>query len=328
MSNPTLLTENFNGSLGAFAGVDPIRYDSGLWIEEATTNYVTNPVAGVGTTGWFPGTNIAITRETTLPGPLPSWVSGAVTAVFKATATGTITGDTMVAIGGSSVPLAGSYMASALVWVEAGVTATALNVKAYNFVGATVAEGAINLSKRDQWQSVASQSDIVIGDLNGHTGIQIKSGSMLVGQAIWFVCVGLQPGTHETSAAAGSFGTGYAWNGTVHNSASTRAASSASVTTAEPAAVACWYREAYSGAKSFAYIEPYGTLGTYGSIAWSGGTLTLSTSRNLVVGPFAAFDRELTANEQANLRSTQNWSMNSVNGSNIILPLSGRRRPR
>jgi len=43
MSNPTTLVESFNGSLGAFAGVDPILYDDGLLLQAAGTNELINP---------------------------------------------------------------------------------------------------------------------------------------------------------------------------------------------------------------------------------------------------------------------------------------------
>ena len=43
MSDPTTHVEQFGGSLGAFAGVDPIRFADGLWLEQATTNYFHDP---------------------------------------------------------------------------------------------------------------------------------------------------------------------------------------------------------------------------------------------------------------------------------------------
>ena len=112
--------------------------------------------------------------------------------------------------------------------------------------------------------------------------------------------------------SGGSLATGYSTASFLWN----RAASSASVTIDEPVSVACWYREEYSGAKSFAYLDTLGQLGDYGDISWSGGDLTISTSRNLVIGPFAAFDRELTAQEQANLAKTQRWNLRTVLGGN------------
>jgi hypothetical protein len=109
----------------------------------------------------------------------------------------------------------------------------------------------------------------------------------------------------------------------------TRAASSASLAMDEPVSVACWYREAYSGSKAFAYLSSLGQLGDYGDISYAAGDLTLSTDRNLVIGPFAAFDRELTAGEQAILAASQDWSLETLEGgSKIIMPLSARRRRR
>lgn len=59
MSNPTNGVWEFDGSLAgttesgstSFTGVDPIRYDAGLWLEEGTTNFWPNPDAFIDTAG-------------------------------------------------------------------------------------------------------------------------------------------------------------------------------------------------------------------------------------------------------------------------------------
>jgi hypothetical protein len=86
MSNPTTMVEQFNGSLGGFSGVDPIRHDSGLWLEEAGINYVLNPVAAVDATSWSAQANITISAEAALPGLLPGWLASIVTTGYKLTA--------------------------------------------------------------------------------------------------------------------------------------------------------------------------------------------------------------------------------------------------
>lgn len=329
MANPTLVVEGFNGSLGSFSGVDPIRYDSGLWLEEAESNYVPNPVGATDVAGWSAQTDITMSHETSLPGPLPGWLAGLVTTGFRLTATANRSGNLAVSTQ-AAVDAAGAHRVAVYLWVPAAFSATQVGVRPTNFGGAGMSftEVFADLSMRDQWQRLDGPFTVDAADLLGSILIRTTAGTMLAGEILWFTLAEIQPGSVLTSAVAETLGSGYANVGTAHNSASTRAASSASVTSAEPVSVACWYREGYSGAKQFAYLDTLGQLGDYGDVSWAAGDLTISTSRNLVIGPFAAFDRALTAGEQANLRSTQNWTMNSVNGSNIILPLSGARRRR
>lgn len=66
MANPATKVAQFNGSLDGFTGVDPIRYDNGLWLEEGTTNLVPNPSVESAITGWsFNGAGATVTRVTT-----------------------------------------------------------------------------------------------------------------------------------------------------------------------------------------------------------------------------------------------------------------------
>lgn len=310
MSNPSVLVESFSGSLGTFIGADPIRYDEGLWLERSGANLVTNPsaeVSSTGHTGWSTGVVTTITGD-----PLSTGAN-----CIQYTAAGGVEG------GRYTLPhsATGDFVFSCDVWLASGPSDWILLAIDNTF--ATLA--SLTFSAIAGRQRLA----LPLPSLGAHTSLAfvIRRATPSAG-AVRVDALDLESGLIASSHIDGTLGTGYAWGGTAHASTSTRAASSASVTIAEPAAVACWYREGYSGPKTFAYLEPYGTLGTYGSIAYAAGDLTISTSRNLVIGPFAAFDRALTAGEQANLRSTQNWTMNSVNGSNIILPLSGARRRR
>ena len=54
MSNPTNLAEQFVSSLGAFTGVEPIRFRSGggLHVEQGATNRIANPLLATGSTSW------------------------------------------------------------------------------------------------------------------------------------------------------------------------------------------------------------------------------------------------------------------------------------
>ncbi len=313
MSNPTMLVESFNGSPGVFAITGPERYDSGLWLERAGANLVVNPSLETGTTGWLGWDSATFTRETGDPQATGSYCAQAIEVGGAGKSGGTrynLTHSTT-----------GDFVMSCDVWLVSGASDCYITVQNQAF--STQQIQAFTATPTKQRISLALPS------LAAHTSLimLVRRASPVAG-TIRVDALDLEAGLIPSSHIDGSLGGGYAWGSTAHASASTRAASSAAVTMTEPVSVACWYREAYSGAKTFAYLDTLGQLGDYGDISYAAGDLTISTSRNLVIGPFAAFDRALTATEQANLRSTQNWSMNSVNGSNIILPLSGRRRPR
>lgn len=64
MSNPTILVESLAGTAGRFTITGPERYDSGLWLEEGTTNLLTNPSFETDTTGWSADGGVTFTRVT------------------------------------------------------------------------------------------------------------------------------------------------------------------------------------------------------------------------------------------------------------------------
>ena len=74
MSNPALLAASLDGSLaytdragsGAMTNVDPIRYSSGLWLEQATTNLYPNPRVTSAITGYSSASSAVITRDTSV----------------------------------------------------------------------------------------------------------------------------------------------------------------------------------------------------------------------------------------------------------------------
>lgn len=227
MSNPTTKAATFNGSLDGFTGVDPIRYSSGLWLEEASANSVYNPVAATNVTAWFNGANIMVSQETSLPGPLPAPLAGLVATAIKFTATGNVTGS--IGVGTANPAAAGTYAIGAYVWVPTAFSATSLVLQGRNFVGSSGVNGTVDLAKRDQWQWVTGSISPVSGDLNGHVGLQILSGTMISGQVVWATVACLFDESYPTSPIAEVLGTGYANTGTAHNSPTTRAASSASI---------------------------------------------------------------------------------------------------
>ena len=332
MSNPTLGVWQMNdtlvgytpaGSL-AFVGINPTRFSNGAWFEESTTNLFRNPRAAVDTAEVGVNSAATLTRVTdrSVVGPASfriERIAGGTHGFYhNSKMTGFATSDP-VTVSMQCESNDNLYVRIGLnTYTGGGALVSLLN-------GSIVAVPASFDTVSATFTVPATATQVLPEFAFFSSGAGAASAT---GTVAYATVLQTEKKDHATSYTDGSLGAGYASVGTLWASAHTRAASSASVTIAEPAAIACWYREAYSGAKSFAYIEPYGTLGTYGSIAYAAGDLTISTTRNLVIGPFAAFDRALTATEQANLRSTQNWTMNSVNGSNIILPLSGARRRR
>lgn len=228
MSNPTTHVETFDSSLGAFTGVQPIRYDSGLWLEEATTNYAINPVGGVNTFGFNASTNMAIERTATLPGPLPGWLGGTVTTTFRLYATADKSPGILASLV-TAVDAAGMHQTAMLIWIPTAFGASAMVLRANNFVGGTNTDGPVNMALRDQWQVVNGSIDVNAGDLSGHLAPTTTAGTVASGQEFWVTALSCQPGAYRTSPAIGSAGSGFSWVGTAHLSASTRAASSASI---------------------------------------------------------------------------------------------------
>lgn len=338
MSNPTELVSSFDGSLayqspsgaGVWTPVAPTVYDDGLLLTESAINYCSNPNVA-STTDWISFSSVggnsdgarvtdqldmgpAVWRFRVLTyAPGDSYLTGHRATTEVAGLTGQITPSVLVK----------ANRAIALVTLQTRLYYTDTSVENTDLTGQVLPTDPTRIVFPSATINAAKTLNQARGHIIPTTGTQ-------TGDIIWTSKGQIENKGYALPLFSGADGSGFAWTGAANASTSTRAASSASVTIAEPAAVACWYREAYSGAKTFAYLEPYGTLGTYGSIGWSGGTLTLSTTRNLVIGPFAAFDRVLTAQERANLSETQSWTRDTVGGSGrILVPLTaGRRRSR
>lgn len=253
MSNPVLLVASLASSLaytdragaGTLTGVDPIRYDNGLWVEQGTSNYARNQVAKNDTVQWGVDSTATWTRETTLPGPLPGWLAPLVTTCFKFTATANIVGaSSLVYTTNDAVPGAGTYIPAAYIWVPSSYGAAPLAIHGAAYTGGTTSEGSVDLGLRDQWQLCQGEQVVVGGDLAGVLGVVLTGGTIATGESFYLTLAMFQPAP-LTSPAVGSFGTGYAFAGTVERSTSTRAASSASVATAnhlDPATGAIAFR--------------------------------------------------------------------------------------
>lgn len=222
MSNPTLLVEQFNGSLGIFTGVDPIRFDGGLWLEEGTTNYIANPRAGSNTTGWFTYGDRTLSRDTT-----KAYIGS---ASFKVEASTTIASmNYFMSATGITIGATGSVTASAMVYVPTSWTGGDICIDARGFGLGSPSQANVDMSKKGQWQRVSTT--FTASSTSGEVHLTSVS-SMPSGQPVNFTNIQLENKSYATSYCDGSLGTGYSWAGTAHASTSTRAASSASVPTA------------------------------------------------------------------------------------------------
>jgi hypothetical protein len=315
MSNPTLLVAPFNSSLaytspsgaGVFTGVDPIRYDAGLWVEEGTTNLFPNPITELTNDNWGTVSGGVATRVTS------ESLFGSASIQFVSD---------NAAVDERVQPIVSSSLASPRTFTESVYTKVSTGSATLQLQSIYVYTVGLDLAQASslvttEWARMTPVT-LAMSDPKTMTTIYASIGTGAIQQAVTLYATGLQieEKDHVTSLAVGSMGDGYSWGGVAHVSESIRAASSASLTMDEPVSVACWYREGYSGAKQFAYLSPLGALGDDGDISYAAGDLTISTATSLVIGPFAAFDRELTTQEQANLARTQSWTLSTVLGRN------------
>ena len=314
MTNPTLLVSTFDESLayttpsgdGVWTGVDPIRYDGGLWVEGSTTNIQPNPTAETNLDGWLttPNDTNATLARTTSDAIAPF--------AFSITANSSGTAGMRAGIGALFAASAGDVMTVSVACRSDDITAMTIQVV---WLDGGFSDLTNETSSSLTVSAIADRVAFTFAAAPAMTGFGQLFFRMVgndTNDVLYLARIQTEEKAYATSYADDVLGDGY--GGT--DGAYTRAASSAAITIAEPVGVACWYREEYSGAQQFAYLSPLGTLGDYGDISWSGGDLTISTSRNLVIGPFAAFDRELTAIEQSNLNRTQSWNLSTVLGGN------------
>ena len=233
MSNPTTHTEQFNGSIGGFTGSAPIRYDSGLWLEEAGANLFTNPVAGTGAGGFSAFANRVVQRTTSLPAPLPGWLASEVTTGFFITAGADIGPATVWSTSNFTLTDV-AHQGAVFIYVPTAFSATGMALRFVNYTSATAPQVAVNMALRDQWQLVHTSIDPDAGDLVGNLSLFITAGTWLTGETIYFTCIDIAASPYLTSHIDGALndGDGYDWNSTAHASTSTRAASSASISPA------------------------------------------------------------------------------------------------
>lgn len=257
MSNPTVLVESFNGSLGGFTGVDPIRYDNGLWVEAAATNYVRDP--RFGDSAWTAvrctvAQDLTVTRESIPTGKLTvTDASGEVRAIHTTVAASFAPGDPA---------RERVYLRCSAAGRSATVTLRAIDASTGEI--STVATQTIALSTTGWAEFELGTASLPA--LTDRVRLYIVLTGVSNGDFVWVAQPQIAKATFLTSYGDGAMGTGYAWTSTADASASTRAASSASVATAN-------HLDASSGSLAFRVTpqietgveEIWGEAGTKGA---------------------------------------------------------------
>lgn len=243
MSNPTTLVEPFS-AIGGFTASGAVRFFNGLWLEEGRTNIVPNPTAASDTTGWsVTGANFAISRETSLPAPLPGWLASRVTTGFKisASANDTTFGGARITIS----PTATAHALSVWIYIPSSYTGSGVPRMQHNsFAGATGTTNApASLALRDQWQLLSLVFTPDSGDLSGLLFLQISgSGSINSGDQFWIACVQAEAGAYPSSFILNSFGTGYSGTTTHIRAAASAAISPAGILAPDTGSLAFRFR--------------------------------------------------------------------------------------
>lgn len=238
MSNPTNavwpLADDLNGQsqsgVVTLTGVEPIRFDDGLWLEDAATNYCRNPSAETNTTGWS-GSNTAITRTTDHP------FSG--DYCFRCQRTSTGGWGTMYATGGTSNRPAA---AAGDVWtVRVKLVATAGLTLRLNIGWASGVDGATGIS--ESFATIVTtggeQEVKLTATAPATTASFIASLEHRVGGTVgdywltdcWEFLKAAYAGSYTDGDQNG--GDGFDWTATANASTSTRAASSAFISPAD-----------------------------------------------------------------------------------------------
>lgn len=231
MSNPTLLLSQFSGSLdytapsgsGVWTGVAPIRYDSGLWVEQAGTNLVQNPALEVNTGGcanWGTGVITQVTSE-------HHTGVGALQIVNGSSGGGNGMGYNYA--GGIGVSASTVYTVSAFAKGPGGNARIGIQC----FTGGGGATGGRTYGTPAACPADWDDDPLFCTFTTEADAAKIQFYIENDAAVTWFVDdMQLEVGPTATSRINGTLGSGYAWTGGAHDSASTRAASSASVTTA------------------------------------------------------------------------------------------------
>ena len=217
------LIETFNDSLGTFTGVDPIRYSNGLWLEEGTTNLFVNPISESSNANWASGLNATATRVTT------EHLFGS--ASMQVVTPGLLVDERVQPQLNVSLTSPRTFTHSVYAKLASG-SATLRLLAIHVYTDGTKDQNASSVVTTD-WARMTPVT-IAMDDPKTMSIIYSNIGTGTIKQAVTFFVTGhqIEEKPYATSLAVGSFGSGYSWASTAHASASTRAASSASISPA------------------------------------------------------------------------------------------------
>lgn len=218
----------FDGSTGG-AWLDPITGMLGtahaspsvsraaLWVEEGTTNAITNPSFETNATDWNALGSTTLSRDTTY-------------AALGAASLKIVSGN--VAAGeGAYFAINKAAAANGQNWTGQlrfrGSGTWLLRVAEYDATPAFLAQSTVQVTATDQWQTV-SLSRLLNQATTAWVTILFSTPTQQA-STCWIDCVQLEQKAYATSYCDGSLGTGYSWSGTAHASSSTRAAVTISV---------------------------------------------------------------------------------------------------
>ena len=233
MSNPTTAVFDLQSSLGgtgsagsiALTGVEPIRYDSGLYLEEGTTNFFINPGPGGGSaTGWIQAGSATVGYGEDGDGPYAT-----LTRTSGAMGYQNGTAEAPLVAPGEVVTIQGKLRSpnatlNCRVRIRFYDAASAGGSQVGESLGTLASVGSSWVGFEHSGTAPASTVSARVTFLNTDTG----SG----GDVLHLKLAQGEVKSYATSYTDGTLGTGYAWTGTDYASTSTRAASSASLSPA------------------------------------------------------------------------------------------------
>lgn len=304
MGDPTTKTATFNGSLDGFTGVDPIRYLSGLWLEEATTNQHSNPRPTTIANGGSAVNSAVISRDTSVayPGDVASW---------KVVCPGSIANEGgLFGVSGQSITSGNAWSAQGVVFGPAGQVVRHWFRIVYT--DSSVAETSVLTTTLDgTWQEIKRLNLATNGSKTIRDMLLMVRNNTAAAFTFYVSRVQFEEKSYATSLAAGDMGSGYGHSGTAYNSPSTRAASSASIS---PSGILT----SSSGALAFRITptietgveEIWGECGVKGS-----GTDHVRWGRDSSKHPFV----EWSANNAAYQRLTGSETLNALTAYDLYL---------
>lgn len=305
----TLVGRDRDGTF-TFTSSGSVRYRDGssvgskaALIEEATTNLLLNPSAEVNaTTSTSARAGAVIARDAT--------IAAVGSASFKITTPNATGGEGINHQTASALGLTGAArsLIGQLQIHGSGTVNVFLQLRYADASFGTGAATTVTLTGTDQ---LVTTPVLVTNPAKTVDWIRliVDTGA---GQAItfWDDAAQIEEKDHATSYADGTLGTGYAWTGTAHASASTRAATTLTIPGKAATFASLAFRYSEDGATwQTGYLTAAGAIGTNGLIAVSGSDLVISSARSLTIGPVAGYDRALTSAERARLGAIApaNW---------------------